>query len=275
MSGDGRSRVLERRWQKTGDAFAEAAWIRERARTGDLPEGSLEALELIGYAPALRCTGRSRDEVLGRLREVHAGGMRRRAEMLAERGRGELGRAVELLTGAGAREAPPSLVPLLLALESVDVEVAWRAAIGMARALLRPWRRRFPGDATAEAAVRAGEAAIACPCEDHARAGVDAARAVAWLDRPDPFGAIGPRRLTFGMGVGAVMKAAAFPASDRRQRRLGLHWFRSYEMAREGSDDGEAEFLSDDALLERVRHDLAPWLLGRGDPLRERLPAGA
>lgn len=67
---DLRLRELERRWRESGAPHDEAALLRERVRTGDLPEARLRAAALLGYAPArlagadAQVAGRERVEAL-------------------------------------------------------------------------------------------------------------------------------------------------------------------------------------------------------------------
>ncbi|HZV00947.1 MAG TPA: hypothetical protein VFF73_29800 [Planctomycetota bacterium] len=49
---DEKLRRLERRWRETGSAADEAAWLRERARTGDLEPERLHLAAYLGHEPA-------------------------------------------------------------------------------------------------------------------------------------------------------------------------------------------------------------------------------
>ena len=56
--GDSRLRELERRWRDTASLDDEAAWLRERARSGDLLKSDLYFAARLGHTAATIATGR-------------------------------------------------------------------------------------------------------------------------------------------------------------------------------------------------------------------------
>jgi len=205
---DERLRELERRFREVGTTEAEADWLRERLRAGELVPARLELAGLLGHEAARLVCPPS-----GPL------GLRHFRDLLRAAGAEAGLRYLVVVAGAGV-EGFGGGVALRTLLERVE---RWIAGEGRGAELLE----------AAEAA--AGPASFSIPV----RSLVGAARAAARDE---------------GAALDGVVAREALSACV-------LH-----QVLPPGLENADH-----DRLRERLRVDVLPWLVGAGDPVRERV----
>jgi len=248
---DARLRELERRLRASGAVADEAAWLRERARSGELAPERLALAARLGHAAA-----------------------------------GPPG---------------PGLVGLAEVAAGLDVAGRMRAAVAVARQRLASWRAVFPNDSRPAGAIAAAEAWLRCPCRRHAQASAQAAVVAKHAADYWRYWLAGPRKparapvTQLAAEHAARLAAWACPLFESGQERFARWGDLAATLAALRADPG-ADHPFDPALgpvlaaelppeadgaaalaavgyrpvVEVLRRELVPWLLGVGDPVRSR-----
>ena len=99
---DERQRDLERRWRETGDPAAEAAWLQERLRAGQLAPERLEVAAELRHPAAVEAYGGSVGSLLERM-----GSAEQQAECVAWLGERLQAEGLIRLSLAAARSLQP------------------------------------------------------------------------------------------------------------------------------------------------------------------------
>lgn len=149
---------------------------------------------------------------------------------------------------AGARSGLPAddrLGPFVAPLVSLSLEVAARAAIAAARAVLPKCERAFPDDARPRQALQAAMEWVRCPCKSHVSAALAQGSAA-------------------NRSVGRHPRAChAARAAAKCALLLGSSRVVEAVFSAEEAGFTRAE------LRETIRAALVPWLLNDGDPLAD------
>jgi hypothetical protein len=140
---DERLRTLERAWQESGSAQAEAAYLLERVRVGDLGQSKLELAALCGHQGA--------------------------------------GLAANSTTLWKVESTDPPN-EWTSALEPWGKEVSVRGAVAAGWSVLGLWEDAHPGQREPRSTIEAAEAWLLCPCDAHAASAQEAADAVSDLN---------------------------------------------------------------------------------------------
>ncbi|MCA8923515.1 MAG: hypothetical protein KDD82_16990 [Planctomycetes bacterium] len=254
--GDERLRELERRWRERGSLEAEAAWLKERVRAGELPRERLQLAATLGGAARLAWGEEPLVVVEPELW----------VPLLQDpTGHGPVGpRELRTLEGFDAftrREGLCAWGRWLLGWAPLKALSAVRVASGAALVGYREWSKVFaPGRIEAlglqewatESLCRLEGLCVGWdPCEaGYPRFGGDAFDAADQARNRE-----GPAAVWAVEAVGHALLAAQH--GDPREALLAI---RKAASATDGA-----------TVLAAIQADLAPWLLGYGDPVRERV----
>jgi len=268
---DERLRELERRWKETASPSDEAAYLSERVRVGDLAVSNLELAANLGHRGAGLALGVAECERRAHERQTKA---RIKAGISLEPETQTWLKDREEAIGVAALAAEVAHADWLQVLSSFGQEVSVRVALVAAEAIRNTWSPDHGDEEWRIEANRAFESVVAwvfCPCPDHCEeiefSLEPANRLVNWSNRaPEP-------RLFFAGPCYSAAEAA-------HQGERGEHQFAAYDAAdtaarviaygrgRDRHGDVGPENIE---IREDISRLLAPWALGYGDPLRERV----
>lgn len=226
MSDEG-LQELKRRWAETGDPQAEAGYLRELVRAGELDKDRLALAAHLGHPPAAVAQGGSERPPFTR-----------RLEMPSDR---------------------DALKAWAHGLQAWGGETVGRAAIACARFLLPVWHRIEPDDDRPRRAIEASEAYVLCPCQEHAEAlGIARDANLSSCQRVDQ----AFRGEVEDLERQAAVRTAAFAATTVREPDLVTQ-----ACYLENAIDYVAELRSVREAVSTIRTSLVPWALGRADVL--------
>lgn len=239
---DGRLRELERRWREAGTVEAEAAWLRERARSGAVDPQRVALAASLGHEAAVIA-----------MPAPPLGDETTRAALSSLAGRDSV-----VLVRFGVA---------LLQDEQPAGSLLRRLADGVLAAIAHAGRVRLGG--AGQAAVRAAEQWAVCPCPDCARASAvageaalaeaaDLAQSMEDWRAPDSVAEGNHRHVSRRLSE-ACGRVASVPGGGGHAQAidaLAASWPQAWEPARR-----------------RVEPEVVPWLLGYGDPVRDRVDA--
>jgi hypothetical protein len=261
---DPRLRDCERRWRESGAVTDEAALLNQRVRVGDLARERLELAAFVGGSAARLALGWTDP-----LRPLEAYVVPAELPLPS---REDVSSAEDLglfrLGSVGVTAPAEGYGRHLYAHEEATMvvflkhwafelrrrwgdEVNARVAIAVARLALPLCSATVPSDRLVSRALKAGEDAVACPCNEHARlaeaCAAEAARAV-----QSRAGGEVERRLIWSaqsaalpnMGAGSMVHVCASQMSG---------------------------VVGELAVHVAIRDELVPWALGYGDPVRMRV----
>lgn len=234
---DARLRELERHFKESGSAEDEAAWLRERLRTGDLDPQRLELAARIGHRAA------------------------KRVEPSYE-GPPPIPRPLRSKIDFARSWAEP--------LEEAAVEVRRRATLATARASLQQLVAFNPADPRPSRAFEAAERALLCPCPEHHAAVLAASQD--HMERPsshpDAPSVTAKRARQLYSAWRDVLCAGFFVIGNSD----GPHVVSSSVLFCQQGLGGGREGMQ--RALDAVVDELIPWLLGYRDPVAERVGLG-
>ena len=267
---DARLRELERRWREGRDPQDARRWVHELARAGASPAEVLLARQEAGLLAPER--------------------------LAAAAALGDPAARQALEAGP---PGPPDLLAALTPVIRLGQEACVRAALAAARAVLPAFEERLASEPRPRRALAAAEAWLLCPCEPHAAEAARAAEA-AWLlcdqggrqqdpilavtwaqSFPDPALSLSAAAVASAAGAAAFACRAREPivaewavqAAESAAESLGAARLGPRAAAAAAAGGGRTAGMAlaalrgqgAEAILEAVREELVPWLLGPGE----------